>query len=105
MYRAIGGTCETDHEYGKRAEGGAAARKKANLSTLPSNAKVDVVFYGLADGDQDLLVDVRVACVESHEGGFKEAIAAAEKIKTDNCAREVAGISQLTVRVSSLCCG
>ena len=72
----------------------AAARKKANPCTLPSNAKVDVVFYGLADGDQDLYIDVRVACAESHEVGFKEAIAAAEKIKTDKYAREVAGISQ-----------
>lgn len=94
MYRAIGGVCEADHEYGKRAEGDAAARKKANPCTLPSNAKVDVVFYGLADGDQDLYIDVRVACAESHEVGFKEAIAAAEKIKTDKYAREVAGISQ-----------
>ena len=39
-------------------------------------------------------IDVRVACGESHVGGFKEAIAAAEKIKTDKYAREVAGISQ-----------
>ena len=50
MYRAIGGVCEADHEYGsKRAEGDVAARKKANPCTLPSNAKVDVVFYGLAE--------------------------------------------------------
>ena len=50
--------------------------------------------HGLADGDKDLCIDVRVACAESHEVGFKEAIAAAEKIKTDKYAREVAGISQ-----------
>ena len=71
------------------------ARKR---TPAPSRAtpkpKVDVVFYGLADGDQDLYIDVRVACAESHEVGFKEAIAAAEKIKTDKYAREVAGISQ-----------
>ena len=30
----------------------------------------------VADGDQDLYVDVRVACAESHEVGFKEATAA-----------------------------
>ena len=53
-----------------------------------------MVFCGLANGDKDLHFYVRVACAESHEGGFKEAIAAAEKIKTDKYAREVAGISQ-----------
>ena len=105
IYRAIGGVCEADHEYGKRAEGGAAARnKKANPCTTPSNAKVDVVFYGFTDGDQDLYIDLRVACAESHEVGFKEAIAAAEKIKTDKYAREVAAISQQTAFLPFVLC-
>jgi hypothetical protein len=94
MYRATGGVCEADHEYGKRAEGDSVARRKPIPCSLPSNEKVDVIFYGLAEAEKHFYLDVRVVCGECHGQGFRQAVATADKEKREKYSAEVAGVSQ-----------